>query len=58
MDDEMSLADVFTAEELYEMDRDDEYRLDAQDAAAAEAEEASAYSDDEPWDGLADGEES
>jgi hypothetical protein len=29
-DDRMSNADVFTASELYEMDRDDEFRLDAE----------------------------
>ncbi|MER5559649.1 hypothetical protein ABT071_13690 [Streptomyces sp. NPDC002506] len=41
--DEMSNADVFTADELYEMDRDAEYRLDAADEARyaelAEAED-------------------
>ncbi|MFD7016042.1 hypothetical protein [Streptomyces sp. NPDC059928] len=31
--DEMSNADIFTADELYEMDRDAEYRLDADDDA-------------------------
>lgn len=61
-DDEMTTDDLFTGDELREMDRDTEYRLDAEDeardAAAAAAEEATTYAgDDEPWDGLADGEE-
>ncbi|MEV5942730.1 hypothetical protein [Streptomyces sp. NPDC051994] len=29
--DEMTNADIYTADELYEMDRDAEYRLDAAD---------------------------
>lgn len=41
--DDMTTADLFTGDELYEMDRDDEYRLDAEDdarnTAAVEAEE-------------------
>ncbi|MGW6743766.1 hypothetical protein ACWGDX_24110 [Streptomyces sp. NPDC055025] len=56
--DGMTTADLFTGEELYEMDQADEARLDAEDdaryAAEAEAEEAD---DGEPWLGLADGEE-
>lgn len=40
-DDEMTNADIFTADELYEMDRDAEYRLDAADEARyAELDEA------------------
>lgn len=43
MSDDMTNADIFTADELYEMDRDAEYQLDAQDEAHyaehAEAEE-------------------
>ena len=35
-DDEMSTADLFTAEELAEMDRDTEYRLDAEDEVRGE----------------------
>lgn len=41
--DDMSNEDFFTADELYEMDRTDEFRQDAQDdarnTAAIEAEE-------------------
>jgi hypothetical protein len=35
-DEQMSNADIFTASELYEMDRDDEFRLDAEDDARNE----------------------
>ncbi|MFE0651356.1 hypothetical protein ACFVZH_22485 [Streptomyces sp. NPDC059534] len=58
--DDMTNADVLGADELYEMDRADEYRLDAQDEARWAAEEQAATvqpADEEPWDGLADGEE-
>ncbi|MDV5145917.1 hypothetical protein R1T08_17295 [Streptomyces sp. SBC-4] len=57
--DDMTNADVLGADELYEMDRADEYRLDAEDEArwAAEDEAAAQPDDDEPWAGLADGEE-
>ncbi|MFJ9029797.1 hypothetical protein ACIRQP_14940 [Streptomyces sp. NPDC102274] len=58
MNDDMTTADLFTGDELYEMDQADEARLDAEDdahnTAAVEAEEAD---DGEPWLGLADGEE-
>ncbi|MFE2555990.1 hypothetical protein ACFXGT_08130 [Streptomyces sp. NPDC059352] len=56
----MANADVLGADELYEMDRADEYRLDAEDEVRWAAEDAAAATqpdDDEPWLGLADGEE-
>ncbi|MFD0078213.1 hypothetical protein ACFVIY_37930 [Streptomyces sp. NPDC127166] len=61
-DDHMTNADVFTADELHEMDQADEYRLDAEqeerDAReAAEAEAAAEPYDTEPWLGYADGDE-
>lgn len=62
-DDDMTNADVFSADELHEMDRTDEYRLDAEQDArsaregAAEAEAAQQPYDTEPWLGYADGEE-
>jgi hypothetical protein len=37
--DDMTTADLFTADELHEMDRDIEYRLDAEDEARWAAEE-------------------
>lgn len=40
MHDEMTTADLFTADELAEMDRDDEYRLDAADEERWAAEDA------------------
>ncbi|MFB6626493.1 hypothetical protein ACFCWD_28995 [Streptomyces sp. NPDC056374] len=58
--DDMTNADVLGTGELYEMDRDAEYRLDADDEARWAAEDTAATAqpvDDEPWDGLADGEE-
>ncbi|MFB7589364.1 hypothetical protein [Streptomyces sp. NPDC056169] len=58
--DDMTNADVLDPAELAELERADEYRLDAEDEArwAAEDEAAAAQpADDEPWDGLADGEE-
>lgn len=59
--DDMTNADVLGADELYEMDRADEFRLDAEDEARWAAEETAAAAaqpaDEEPWDGLADGEE-
>jgi hypothetical protein len=58
--DEMTNADVLDPGELYEMDRADEYRLDAEDEARWAAEDAASTAepgDDDPWDGLADGEE-
>ncbi|MFD9047663.1 hypothetical protein [Streptomyces zaomyceticus] len=60
-DHDMTNADVLGADELYEMDRADEYQLDDQDEARWAAEDAAADAqpaDDEPWDGLANGEES
>ncbi|MFB7832025.1 hypothetical protein [Streptomyces sp. NPDC056056] len=57
---DMTNADVLGADELYEMDRAAEYQLDAEDEARWAAEEAAASAqpaDEEPWDGLADGEE-
>ncbi|MFF5285205.1 hypothetical protein [Streptomyces sp. NPDC013171] len=61
-DGDMTNADLFTADELYEMDRADEYRLDAEQEArdareAAEAEAAQQPYDIEPWLGYADGDE-
>ncbi|MER6515077.1 hypothetical protein [Nonomuraea sp. NPDC001636] len=58
--DDMTNADVLSADELAEFDRADEYRLDAEDEARWAAEDAAADTqpaDEEPWDGLADGEE-
>jgi hypothetical protein len=60
--DELTIADLFTHDELNEMDRADEYRLDAEDEArnareAAEAEAAQQPYDTAPWLGYADGEE-
>jgi len=58
--DDMTNADVLDPAELYEMDRADEFRLDAEDEARWAAEDAAAAAqldDEEPWDGLADGEE-
>ncbi|MFG3349520.1 hypothetical protein ACGF1Z_31235 [Streptomyces sp. NPDC048018] len=54
--DDMTNADVLSADELYEMDRADEYRLDAADEErwALEADE---QRDADPWLGYADGEE-
>ena len=61
LDNGMTNADVFTADELHEMDRADEYRLDAADdrnaREAAEAEAAEERYDTEPWLGYADGDE-
>lgn len=60
---DMTTADLFTGDDLREMDQADEYRLDAEDdalnTARVEAEEAAAAvaDDSEPWLGLADGEE-
>ncbi|MFB4424820.1 hypothetical protein C5F59_027540 [Streptomyces sp. QL37] len=58
--DEMTNADVMSAEEMHKYDQAAEALLDAQDeerwAAEAEAEPAQP-GDDEPWEGLADGEE-
>ncbi|MBP2583378.1 hypothetical protein J3A78_003856 [Streptomyces sp. PvR006] len=58
--DDMTNADVLDPAELAESDRSDEYRLDAEDEARWAAEETAATAgpgDEEPWDGLADGEE-
>ncbi|MFJ7067509.1 hypothetical protein [Streptomyces sp. NPDC101115] len=60
--DEYDIGDVFTADELREMDRADEARLDAEDEAryareAADAEAAQQPYDTEPWLGYADGDE-
>ncbi|SCD61496.1 hypothetical protein [Streptomyces sp. PpalLS-921] len=61
--DEMTTADVMSGEEMHEYDQAAEALLDAQDEARWAAEEAAAETrtaadpDDEPWDGLADGEE-
>ncbi|MCL7377462.1 hypothetical protein [Streptomyces sp. 35G-GA-8] len=55
--DEMTNADVFTADELHEMDQADEYRLDAEDDARNAVVEAEEADDSEPWPGIADGEE-
>ncbi|MGW0938861.1 hypothetical protein [Streptomyces sp. NPDC002666] len=62
MDDEMSNADVMSSDEIAEYDQHDEAVLDAQDEERWAAEEAAAAEtaqpgDDEPWEGLADGEE-
>lgn len=62
--DEMTNADVMSSEEMREYDQAAEALLDAQDEERWAAEEAAAetraaaYPDDEePWEGLADGEE-
>lgn len=59
--DEMTTADVMSGEELYEADQAAEARLDALDeerwAEAAAAEQCDEYDDEEPFEGLADGEE-
>lgn len=58
MDDEQyDISDVMSAEELYEDDRTAEYRLDAADEARYAQQDAENAGDDEPWQGLADGEE-
>ncbi|MFD8970526.1 hypothetical protein ACFV0C_36990 [Streptomyces sp. NPDC059568] len=58
--DDVSIEDVISATELYEMDQAAEARLDAEDdarnTAAVEAEKEKP-DDGEPWLGLADGEE-
>jgi hypothetical protein len=59
-DDYGSIDDVYSASELYEMDRDAEARKDAADdeaRAAIQAEEAAAGPDDGYYYGLCDGEE-
>lgn len=54
-------ADVLSAEELYEYDRDDEFRLDADDEARniaeAEANDHHDAYDDEPYEADEDGDE-
>ncbi|MFI5755639.1 hypothetical protein [Streptomyces sp. NPDC051569] len=56
--DDMDITDVISSNELYGMDRGDEYRLDSEDDARNAAEIAADVADDgQPWDGLADGEE-
>jgi len=57
--DDVDNSDIFTASELYEMDRADEFRLDAADDARNAEREADEHhhGDDQPWAGLADGEE-
>ncbi|MFE6103198.1 hypothetical protein ACFVQ4_25020 [Streptomyces laurentii] len=57
--DDMSTDDLFTADELREMDQADEYRLDAADEAqwAADEDAAAEPYDTEPWLGYADGDE-
>ncbi|MET7412498.1 hypothetical protein [Streptomyces rubiginosohelvolus] len=61
--DEMTNADVMSAEELHEYDQAAEALLDAQDEgrfaeeAAAAEQHSQAYDDAEPFEGLADGEE-
>ncbi|MGW6459100.1 hypothetical protein ACWF94_24790 [Streptomyces sp. NPDC055078] len=58
MDDDMTTNDLFTGDELREMDQADEARLDAQDEARWAAESPATSADDcEPWTGYADGEE-
>lgn len=59
--DEMTNADVMSGEEMREYEQAGEALLDAQDEERWAAEEAAAepaqLGDDEPWEGLADGEE-
>ncbi|MFD8687830.1 hypothetical protein [Streptomyces sp. NPDC059651] len=58
--DEMTNADVLSAEEIRLYEEAGEALLDAQDEERDAAEEAAAEAqsgDDEPWDGLADGDE-
>ncbi|MDI9885328.1 hypothetical protein QMZ92_13220 [Streptomyces sp. HNM0645] len=55
--DDMSTDDLFTGEELREMEQADEARLDAEDDARNAADAASEHDDGEPWEGYADGEE-
>jgi hypothetical protein len=57
--DDYDNSDVFSASELYEMDRDARFRQDAEDDARNTAVHLAeqAACDDEPWTGLADGEE-
>ncbi|MFJ8842960.1 hypothetical protein ACIRFF_08660 [Streptomyces cyaneofuscatus] len=61
--DEMTNADVLSGEELREYERAGEALLDAQDEerfaeeAAAVGQHDQAYDDEEPYEGLADGEE-
>ncbi|MCX4676716.1 hypothetical protein OG413_15635 [Streptomyces sp. NBC_01433] len=57
-DDEMTNADVMSGEEMREYDQAAEALLDARDEERwAAEEEADRPGDDEPWEGLADGEE-
>jgi hypothetical protein len=60
--DEMTNADVMSSEEIREYEEHDEALLDAHDEQRWAAEEAAAAEtarpgDDEPFEGLADGEE-
>ncbi|MFS0697791.1 hypothetical protein [Streptomyces nitrosporeus] len=57
--DEMTNADVMSSEEMREYDQAAEALLDAQDEERWAAEEAAAAQpdDEEPYEGLADGEE-
>lgn len=61
-DDEMTNADVMSGDEMHEHDQAAEALLDAQEEErfaeeAAAAEQRSQAYDEEPFDGLADGEE-
>ncbi|MYR76551.1 MULTISPECIES: hypothetical protein [unclassified Streptomyces] len=57
--DEMTNADVMSGEEMHEYDQAAEALLDAQDEERWAAEKAAATDpyDEEPFEGLADGEE-
>ncbi|MEV7112355.1 hypothetical protein [Streptomyces anulatus] len=60
--DEMTNADVMSGEEMREYDQAAEALLDAQDEErwaeeAAAAEQRGEHDDEEPYEGLADGEE-